>query len=699
MNNLPFSVQQQAVLDTEINTHVFLEGPFKSGKTTVGVARLMSAAAQSDPTHQILVLTPQRSLANPYRNGIRNPNFPPGVLPTLSTLAGLSRQFIRLYWPQIGEKCGFRRPSMLPTFLSMETAQYFLRQICQPFLAKGYFLEIHIDPTRLFSQILDTMNKAALVGYPLDETAQRLKEAWSGEAIREKHYEQTQECALALRAFCLENNLLDFSLQVEVFRDCILNDTALKKNFFQNFHFLIVDNLEEDVPVLHDLILALAEDIPSMLLIKDSNAGFRSFLGADPTSAERLKHICHHVFEFSEQFKLSANVHAFNLSLSNCIVRKNITNPPVEALQAYSLRTVQFYPEMITDVCQTIHQLVHEAHTTPGDIAVLSPYLPDSLKFSLSQKLLELDIPFLSSRPSRTLAEEPITRAVLAFAKAAHPQWKLEITGEELRHASMSFFPTCDIIRASLLAQNTLKTGSKLEHFYAIPLFTRERITNEIGIQFDAVLDWIEEYQKNESLPLDIFLSRLFGELLSQPGFGLHDNIDNAALLTSLIQSMRDFRLMFNSLAKELHTDVSKMYIETLQAGLLPSIHSTPAAEANAVIISPAFTFLMKNTSVKYQFWLDIGNIGWWERLDQPLTHPYVLNRNWQREKRWTDVEEFQANQSALARLVQGLLDRCEEHVYLYVAGLNQAGINQSSPLLSGMQLFLKRIYRMRTHE
>ncbi len=146
--------------------------------------------------------------------------------------------------------------------------------------------------------------------------------------------------------------------------------------------------------------------------------------------------------------------------------------------------------------------LYTKAHTKPGDIAVLSPYLPDSLKFSLSQKLLELDIPFLSSRPSRTLAEEPITRAVLAFAKAAHPQWKLEITGEELRHASMSFFPTCDIIRASLLAQNTLKTGSKLEHFYAIPLFTRERITNEIGIQFDAVLDWIEEYQKNESLPL-----------------------------------------------------------------------------------------------------------------------------------------------------------------------------------------------------
>ncbi len=150
MNNLPFSVQQQAVLDTEINTHVFLEGPFKSGKTTVGVARLMSAAAQSDPTHQILVLTPQRSLANPYRNGIRNPNFPPGVLPTLSTLAGLSRQFIRLYWPHNGEKyAAFADPDMLPTSSEHGTRPIFLATNLPTFSRQGYFLEFNIDPTRL----------------------------------------------------------------------------------------------------------------------------------------------------------------------------------------------------------------------------------------------------------------------------------------------------------------------------------------------------------------------------------------------------------------------------------------------------------------------------------------------------------------------------------------------------------------------
>jgi len=475
------------------------------------------------------------------------------------------------------------------------------------------------------------------------------------------------------------------------------NEKELKEVFFSPFQYLIADNLEEDVPVLHDLILSLAENIPSMLLIKDNQAGFRSFLGADPTSADRLKSICPHPVEFTEQFDIPETVQAFNTALTNCILRENTATLPASAQQAFSLHTVQFYPEMIADICQTIHELILKKQAEPGDIAVLSPFLPDSLKFSLAQKLQELGIPFITSRPSRTLEEEPITRAVLAFAKAAHPQWELSITVEELRHAIMTLIPDCDVIRAALLAKNTLQEKCTLDHYYNIPEFTRDRITNAIGVQFDTILNWIEEYQNKESVPLDIFLSIFFGEVLSQPGFSLHEAIDDAALLTSLIQSMRDFRLMFADLAEGQQLDISKMYIETMQAGLLPSAHPLPAEEVNAVIVSPAFTFLMRNQSVKYQFWLDIGSIGWWERLDQPLTHPYVLSRNWLREKPWTDADEFQNNQATLARIVRGLLDRCEGHVYLYIAGLNQAGINQSSPLLSGMQLFLKRTYREHT--
>jgi len=655
-------------------------------------------AAQSDPQQQILILTPQHSLSQPYRNCLLEADFPTGVVPTITTLAGLSRQFIRLFWAIIAQDSGFEGHSSSPTFLNMESAQFFMEQVCRPYLEKGYFLEIHIDQARLFSQILDTMNKAALVGYPLEETARRLTTAWNGEAIREKHYQQSQECALAFRDFCLQNDLLDFSLQLETFRNINLSNRDLRQQFFKPYRYLIADNIEEDVPCLHDLLLELNDQIPSMLFIKDTHAGFRSFLGADPNSADRLRTICSHIFSFTEQFGISAPVHAFQNALTHCITRTNSTDISPDALQAYTLQTVQFYPEMITSVCDVVDTLIHQEQVAPGEIAILSPYLPDSLKFSLTTRLQALSIPFLSTRPSRTLIEEPVTNAVMVLAKHAYPQWKMPITIEQLRSALMVLLPDCNIIRASLLAQNILHTNHQLEHFSSIPQFTRDRITYEIGNKFDAILDWIKNSIQKEQVPLDVFLSLLFGEVLSQPGFGLHEDVDNAVLLTRLITSIREFRLTFQSLAEQQNKDSGLLFMETLQRGLLPAAYYRNAPETDAVTIAPAFTFLMKNQPVRFQFWLDIGDIGWWERLDQPLTHPYVLNRNWDQSKHWTDAQEFTANQSSLERLVRGLLDRCEEHVYLYAVGLNQAGINQHSPLLSGIQLFLKRTLGVDRH-
>lgn len=699
-----YTIAQQKVLNTPINSHIFLEGPFKTGKTSTATARLKQIAAQMDISHQVLILVPQLSLANRYRRTVIDMNFPAGIPPTITTLAGLSQQFIKLYWSEIVANFSFNNPDSQPTFLSMETAQFFMEQICQPFIEKGYFHALRIDRARLYSQILDTMNKAALVGYALDETAPRLSSAWNNKDANNKNHEQSyvqsQECALAFRQFCFENNVLDYSLQVEIFRTLVLKNKTLRKRFFENYAFLIADNLEEDVPTLHDLILKLDADIPSMLLIMDSQAGYRTFLGADPISAGRLKNICQYTYSLDEQFNLSEAVRDFKLSMNHCILRKDTQHLAPNARSAFTLRALQFYPEMIAETGSVIAELVHQKHVNPSEIAILSPYLPDSLKFSLSQGLSAADIPFLTSRPSRTLADEPITQAVLVFARAAHPQWGLTIQVEELRHAIMTLFPTCDILRANLLAKNTLKENRTLDFYHAVPSFTQERITDDIGKLYDQLISWIQDtYFHQEPLPLDIFLSRLFGEILSQPGFGLHDDIDNAAILTKLIRSIRDFRLMFSSLAKEQGRDINKTYLQTLQSGILPARTNQDTQKSDAVLISPAFTFLMKNECVKYQFWLDIGSMGWWERLDQPLTHPYVLSRNWSLEQHWSDAEEYQANQSALARLIQGLLDRCEEHVYLYAVGLNQAGINQSSPLLSAMQLFLKRMIGAESHE
>ena len=87
------------------------------------------------------------------------------------------------------------------------------------------------------------------------------------------------------------NNLLDFSLQVEVFINHLWNQDVFKEYFYKNFRVLIADNVEEDVPATHDLIKEWLPDFDSSLVIFDNNGGYRSFLGADPISALSIKSI------------------------------------------------------------------------------------------------------------------------------------------------------------------------------------------------------------------------------------------------------------------------------------------------------------------------------------------------------------------------------------------------------------------------
>jgi len=121
-------------------------------------------------------------------------------------------------------------------------------------------------------------------------------------------------------------------------------------------------------------------------------------------------------------------------------------------------------------------------------------------------------------------------------------------------------------------------------------------------------------------------------------------------------------------------------------------IHSWELQSEDAVLLAPAYTFLMSNQPVDYQFWLDVGGMGWWERLYQPLTHPYVLSRRWTQGTVWTDADEVAARQDALYRLTLGLVRRCRRKVYLALSELNEQGSEEKGPLLQAIQRVLRRL-------
>lgn len=230
---------------------------------------------------------------------------------------------------------------------------------------------------------------------------------------------------------------------------------------------------------------------------------------------------------------------------------------------------------------------------------------------------------------------------------------------------------------------------------------TRERITYSLGNHYETLRRWLEEYTRTTEgeSELDFFFSRLFGEVLSQPGFGFHTNFDAGQTCANLIESAQKFRwavtdnLPPSAAPEDEEKSLGLEYVSMIAEGILAAqyIQSWQIPPDNGVLIAPAYTFLLANQPVDYQFWLDVGSNAWFERLLQPLTHPQVLTRQWPRDRVWTDVEEYEYSRDTLYRLALGLLRRCRKRIYLGLCDLNEGGYESRGLLLRAIQQVLQQ--------
>ncbi len=691
---------QHAVAEKPLGRKIFLKGEPGSGKTTAGIARLKHLLENGVPADQILILLPQRTLAKPYYDFISQHDLPPGGIPTVVTLGGLSQRTIQLFWPAISEEAGFSNPHLPPLFLTLETAQYYMAKVVEPFLEKGYFEQLVIDRNRLYSQLIDNLNKAALIGFAHTTIGERLKQAWNGQPQHLILFDQAQECINAFREFCLQNNLLDFSLQIELFINHLWRSFLVRHYLQSRYRHLIYDNMEEDAPAAHDLIRDWLPVFDSALLIFDTHGGHRVFLGADPQSAELLMDGCDEIVEFTPGMTCPPHIKTFQQNLIKSLHRRLPVEEVTPAVKtAFTHLPACFYPEMVDQVCEVIKELVQKNGVAPQDIAVLAPFVSDSLRFSLMNRLEEASIPVRSHRPSRSLYDEPAARSLITLAKLAHPHWNLRPSREEIRAMLVYCIEDLDLIRADLLVQmgySTKMADFPMRPFDEIGVIGRERISYLLGMRYTRLRDWLLNYMQETEEELDVFLAFLFGEVLSQPGFGFHNRFDDAAVTARLIESIQKFRQVIDPIrSQQSNFSTGLEYLKMVSQGVISAQYLLPSQDENAVLISPAYSFIMNNQAVRYQFWLDCGSIGWWERLYQPITHPYVLSRHWQPGRLWTDVEEYETNQQSLSRIIYGLTFRCTDHIYLCTTRMNERGAEERGALLLAIQGVLRRLHQV----
>ena len=84
-------------------------------------------------------------------------------------------------------------------------------------------------------------------------------------------------------------------------------------------------------------------------------------------------------------------------------------------------------------------------------------------------------------------------------------------------------------------------------------------------------------------------------------------------MTSNLIESVQKFRWVIGENLQP-GQSLGCEYIHMVQDGVVAAQYIRPWQIENedAVLLTPAYTFLMRNQPVDVQFWLDVGGQGWW---------------------------------------------------------------------------------------
>ena len=347
----------------------------------------------------------------------------------------------------------------------------------------------------------------------------------------------------------------------------------------------------------------------------------------------------------------------------------------------------RFHTQMLDWIAGEVKTLVLDQRVPQSEIVILAPILTDSLRFALAERIESRGVKAYTLRPSRPLHEEPHAKAMMTIAKLAHPNWKIPASPFDIIQMLIVAIDDVDLGRATLIANRLAANGHLAPFGIERDRDIRARITEVLGARYDELRAWIEGYsaalaeRSEPAEPIDIFFRRLFGELLSQKGFGFHSGLDAGRIVANLIDSARTFRQTLGRI--DVDADAGKEYAHIVSEGLMTE-QSPPAdwrKSPDAVLIAPAYTFLLSNRAVDYQFWLSVDSQAWGRRIFQPLTQPYVLSRQWRAGDVWTDMHERTTSQEMLFHVVTGLIKRCRRKIYLGYSQYDERGFERVGAL------------------
>jgi hypothetical protein len=644
---------------------LLLEGPAGVGKTTAIADYVQSLMAQGIDAQNILVLVPNhRSSLFDLLNHLSGK-------PHIYTYAALVHMLVQQFWPLIAHQPGTDVPPE-PRFINLEASYYYISQFLNETEGEALLATLHLPRIRIVQQIWNLIFQAANAGLTLKQAQERLEYSLS----KQSYYPAAFAIAQRYQEFCHQHGLVDRAKQVELFTASLLDADAFQSYFRQVISCVIADNIEEMPSTAHDFLFWCMENTESSLLVMDWDAGFRTVLGADAANAAQLGMLCSRRLVWQESETRSPVLSHLEFQLQTILIAPE-QSPivTIDLANAFHLNVNSVYQGMIDAAVEQVRTLLYEENTPPSQIVMVVPYLGDMLRLSLESRLDKLDIPHYTYRPSRPLESEPLVQAVLILIRLRSGE---TISSTDLAKMFSTLIPDMDMIRATLLSKAACIKGEWIS-FANLPEMIRIRISAPLGQNYEMLREWVATQAEPNQLrkPLYEFIAALV------ENFGA--NYTNVDVLETLKNSLESFEPALEE--QQDWRSAARKCVELIQAGFIaPHAVFDARAAANAILILPAHSFLSLDKTVDYQVWMDVSSSGWFERMNQVLTNPYILRRSFPPEMVWSEAMEEASERELLKSLSLGLIRHCRKGVYAFASTTGLTGAEQRSPLLTTLQ-------------
>jgi len=629
---------------------MYIQAPLKSGKTAYLAEKFAELLASGVKSSEILVIVQNSYKKKVFLELLNHKLKEKKIFGTselnVHTFNGIVFNSIKRNWAIVEEILPevYGKKEILPNLCGLDVSELIIKKCIKKINSKEKLedsLRDYRSHRNLKHQLLRRLSLITNNLLDKDEIEDR------SAVLNEQMGKQAQETINEYKKLSNKYRTFDNLKQISTFFHLLERG----KIDFKEINYIFVDDYDELAYSAQQFVKLIIRDVKSFYIAADTEGSTRrGYLCANPQGFEEIKE-----FIPSEILELQCKNEIYNDAnqLFKAILENKSANFKNIKLIENSIR----YVEMLEQIFTKISFLLKNKKYSPNDLAIIAPYVDDTLKHTLKEFFEKENIPYQLLTGSKKIFDNILVFGTVIILQLINQEWQFEPKKFEIRSllTGMMGLSTVDMFE--------IMECYAEKHFLPDNAF----LNKEMPQKYTVLVALIKDLKENKK-KLSIQVERIFTEII------LPELDENADLedFNRMLKSLIEFEKLMET-TKDKVFSIKDWIILIKDTVVSDNPSSAPDLKENTLKIATPQKLIDLEVSSKIQIWLDISSNNWLREDTGTLYNSWVFNKNWC-DTKYTPQIHRKLTLQKTAHVLRKLALLSQQEIWLYASQLDLAG-------------------------